>query len=274
MRVVSRTVWFASAVAACSRSALGRRSQPHAQAAHSILTRRKLKNPVAASPASIAAGKKLYDAQCASCHGTTGKGDGKAARIAEADAVRPDRRRLEARPTDGEIFTVIRDGAKGRRGMRGLRQPGCRRNDIWNRRELRAQHSAQRPPSRTNSMKIVVADDLPDSALELLRAEPGWQIDARSGRPAADLAAALADADALLVRSATKVTADLLAAAPQAAHRRPRRHRRRQHRRGRRQRARHPRRQRAGREQHQRRRARLRADAGARPQRCPPPIGR
>jgi D-3-phosphoglycerate dehydrogenase len=62
-------------------------------------------------------------------------------------------------------------------------------------------------------LKIVVADDLPESALDLLRAE-GWQVDARSGRGAADLARDLADADALLVRSATKVDAELLAAAP------------------------------------------------------------
>jgi D-3-phosphoglycerate dehydrogenase len=61
-------------------------------------------------------------------------------------------------------------------------------------------------------LKIVVADDLPESALELLRAE-GWQIDARTGRSAADLAKDLADADGLLVRSATKVTKELLAAA-------------------------------------------------------------
>ncbi len=59
-------------------------------------------------------------------------------------------------------------------------------------------------------MKIVVADDLPESALELLRAE-GWQVDARTGRSPADLARDLVDADALLVRSATKVTGDLLA---------------------------------------------------------------
>src|SRR5437762_2369665 len=63
-------------------------------------------------------------------------------------------------------------------------------------------------------MKIVVADDLPASALELLRAEPGWEIDARSGRQPAALAADLRDADALLVRSATKVDAQLLDAAP------------------------------------------------------------
>src|SRR5437867_8422245 len=63
-------------------------------------------------------------------------------------------------------------------------------------------------------MKIVVADDLPASALELLRAEAGWVVDARAGRSPAALAADLADADALIVRSATAVDARLLAAAP------------------------------------------------------------
>ncbi len=61
-------------------------------------------------------------------------------------------------------------------------------------------------------MKIVVADDLPKSALQLLKAE-GWNVDARTGRSAEQLAADLADADALVVRSATKVTAALIAAA-------------------------------------------------------------
>src|ERR687893_904286 len=62
-------------------------------------------------------------------------------------------------------------------------------------------------------MKIVVADDLPVSAIELLRAE-GWDVDARSGRKPAELAADLGDADAIVVRSATKVTAPLIEAAP------------------------------------------------------------
>src|SRR5688572_30928047 len=62
-------------------------------------------------------------------------------------------------------------------------------------------------------MKIVVADDLPASALDLLRAE-GWEVDARTGRSPDQLASDLADADALVVRSATKVTAPLIAAAP------------------------------------------------------------
>lgn len=60
-------------------------------------------------------------------------------------------------------------------------------------------------------MKIIVADTLPASALELLRSE-GWIVDARGGRSPEALASDLADADALLVRSATKVDARLLAA--------------------------------------------------------------
>ena len=63
-------------------------------------------------------------------------------------------------------------------------------------------------------MKIVVADDLPASALDMLRAEAHWDVDARSGRTTAALATDLADADALIVRSATTVTSDLLSAAP------------------------------------------------------------
>jgi len=63
-------------------------------------------------------------------------------------------------------------------------------------------------------LKVVVADDLPASSLELLRSETGWVVDARSGRAPDALAADLADADALLVRSATRVDARLMEAAP------------------------------------------------------------
>jgi D-3-phosphoglycerate dehydrogenase / 2-oxoglutarate reductase len=63
-------------------------------------------------------------------------------------------------------------------------------------------------------LKIVIADDLPASALALLRAESGWNIDTRAGRSPAALLADLADADALIVRSATQVDARLLEGAP------------------------------------------------------------
>ena len=63
-------------------------------------------------------------------------------------------------------------------------------------------------------MNILVSDDLPASALDVLRAEAGWTVDSRTGRTPAQLIADIVDADALLVRSATKVDARLLAAAP------------------------------------------------------------
>jgi D-3-phosphoglycerate dehydrogenase len=62
-------------------------------------------------------------------------------------------------------------------------------------------------------VRIIVADDLPAASLDLLRAE-GWEIDARTGRTPDALAADLRDADAIVVRSATKVTSALIDAAP------------------------------------------------------------
>jgi D-3-phosphoglycerate dehydrogenase len=63
-------------------------------------------------------------------------------------------------------------------------------------------------------MKIVIADDLPSSAVHLLQGISGAEVIAKPGRTKPELLADLADADALLVRSATKVTKDVLDAAP------------------------------------------------------------
>ena len=133
MRVVSRTVGFASAVAALSLGLFtlaAAAQQPHPAGAHNHPDAAKMKNPVAASPASMTAGKKLYDAQCASCHGTSGKGDGKAGALLKplpSDLTDVDWRHGQ---TDGEIFTIIRDGAQ----QTGMRAYGSRipTNDIWN----------------------------------------------------------------------------------------------------------------------------------------------
>ena len=63
-------------------------------------------------------------------------------------------------------------------------------------------------------MHIVIADQLPASAIEILRSVPEWTVDARTQRGADDLARDMADADALIVRSATTADARLIAAAP------------------------------------------------------------
>jgi D-3-phosphoglycerate dehydrogenase len=60
---------------------------------------------------------------------------------------------------------------------------------------------------------IIIADSLPASAADLLSAA-GWSVDAKAGRKPEELSRDLANADALIVRSATQVTADLIGAAP------------------------------------------------------------
>jgi len=60
---------------------------------------------------------------------------------------------------------------------------------------------------------IVIADSLPASAADALRAA-GWSVDTTSGRKPDQLARDLSNADALIVRSATQVTAQLLESAP------------------------------------------------------------
>ena len=63
-------------------------------------------------------------------------------------------------------------------------------------------------------MHIVIADQLPASAVGLLTSLAGCTVDAKAGRAPADLARDLANADALVVRSATHVDEALIAAAP------------------------------------------------------------
>jgi len=72
----------------------------------------KTTNPVKADATSIAAGKQIFDKQCAACHGETGKGDGKMA--AQVDPKPSDLTDADWKhgSTDGELYLVIHDGAK------------------------------------------------------------------------------------------------------------------------------------------------------------------
>ena len=63
---------------------------------------------------------------------------------------------------------------------------------------------------KRGSMKVIVADKISERGVELLK-ETGWKIVATTKET---LGGELADAEALIVRSATKVTADLLDKAP------------------------------------------------------------
>lgn len=59
-------------------------------------------------------------------------------------------------------------------------------------------------------LKILICDGLDESGLELFRTAAGVQVDAPEGLSASEIKAVLPDYDAMIVRSRTKVTADLI----------------------------------------------------------------
>jgi cytochrome c len=103
----------------------------------SPLEAKALKNPVPATPKSIASGKNVYDKYCANCHGVTGNGvSEKAQTLAEAGAAKPSDLtddKWDHGSTDGEIFVNIRDGVGVNGAMKGLDgKPGVSDEDMWN----------------------------------------------------------------------------------------------------------------------------------------------
>jgi mono/diheme cytochrome c family protein len=68
----------------------------------------KVKNPVEAAPASLAAGRRGYQRLCSRCHGPEGKGDGSSATGAQPSDLTD--RQWDFGGSDGEIFAAIHDG--------------------------------------------------------------------------------------------------------------------------------------------------------------------
>lgn len=91
---------------------------------------KKLKNPVASSPASIAAGQQTFQKMCAFCHGKDGSGKGPLAPKGTVPSNLIDGT-WDRGDSDGEIFLVLRDGAGPKFEMKGYkgRVPD---QDLWN----------------------------------------------------------------------------------------------------------------------------------------------
>lgn len=70
----------------------------------------EMKNPIKATPESIQKGKQLYEANCAFCHGQTGKGDGPVASSLPKKPADLSNKEIMARLTDGELFWRITKG--------------------------------------------------------------------------------------------------------------------------------------------------------------------
>ena len=89
-----------------------------------------MKNPVAASPASVSAGSALYAKNCRFCHGTEAKGNGPMAPEGTHPSDLTDEK-WDRGSTDGEIFVVIRDGAGPKFDMKGYKSK-MTEPEIWN----------------------------------------------------------------------------------------------------------------------------------------------
>jgi mono/diheme cytochrome c family protein len=73
---------------------------------------KKMKNPVARSDSAIAAGKALFEENCAKCHGDAGKGDGPDAMMYTPEPADLTDAHMMGMMTDGEIFYKISEGRK------------------------------------------------------------------------------------------------------------------------------------------------------------------
>ena len=91
---------------------------------------KKVKNPAAATPVSIAAGQQLYQKYCKFCHGDAAKGDGK---MAPKDTHPSDLTddKWDRGSSDGEIFAVISEGAGPKFQMKGFKSK-LTPEEIWN----------------------------------------------------------------------------------------------------------------------------------------------
>lgn len=88
----------------------------------------KMVNPVSATEASIAAGRKIYRTFCPRCHGPEGKGDGGGAGAGGQPANFTDEE-WEFGGSDGEIFAAIAEGTSADMESYADR---IRAADIWN----------------------------------------------------------------------------------------------------------------------------------------------
>ena len=91
---------------------------------------KKMKNPVASSPASIKAGQAAFQKNCRFCHGADAKGDGPMAPEGTHPSNLTDAK-WDRGDSDGEIFAVIRDGAGPKFDMKGYKSK-MTETEIWN----------------------------------------------------------------------------------------------------------------------------------------------
>ena len=91
-------------------------------------------NPTPTTPESVEAGAATYARHCATCHGSTGRGDGRLAAATAAYGSRPSNladTTWQHGSSDGELFVAIRDGIEPDFAMDAFRER-LTEPDIWN----------------------------------------------------------------------------------------------------------------------------------------------
>ena len=92
---------------------------------------KKLKNPVAATPASITAGQQTFQKMCAFCHGKDASGKGSMAPKTMTPPSNLTDGTWDRGASDGEIFLVMQHGAGPKFEMKGLKGK-VPDPDLWN----------------------------------------------------------------------------------------------------------------------------------------------
>jgi mono/diheme cytochrome c family protein len=90
----------------------------------------KMKNPVAPTAANVTAGAALFKKNCAFCHGAGAKGDGTLVPKGMTMPADLTDAKWDRGSTDGEIFTVIMEGAGPKFEMKGVKGRMTDR-DVW-----------------------------------------------------------------------------------------------------------------------------------------------
>ncbi len=73
--------------------------------------------------------------------------------------------------------------------------------------------TSKRPNTTMTQVKVLIADHLSEDGIKILKDEPGLAVDIKTGLSPKDLAAIIGPYEGLVVRSATKVTAEVIAKA-------------------------------------------------------------
>ena len=97
---IFRTIIAALVLACLGRIVIAAQGNPEAA---------KVKNPVAATPESVAAGKQTFQRTCSPCHGVTAEGGPGNDLIPAAPDLTDDK--WDHGSTDGEVFDVVKNGA-------------------------------------------------------------------------------------------------------------------------------------------------------------------